>query len=319
MDLLSAQDRSISKRDHQSCHVEETLLAWIASFPSAATRKTYVTAARDFLGRALPAAGDLSRLRRDHLILWQNELRNRGLAHKTILTKLSAVASLCEHLAHEGFIDRDLAYGLKRPPATNKKETGDFSDAEVKKLFAALTPKSPSYTSHRALLALGFYTGLRSSEIRGLTVGNIGEIHGHRILNLRIKGDQPHEIPLTPFAWRCLAEHLDTLHSLGLDTTDPKQWLFPSLRPFRNAPLSHVAFQKMILRLMDHAGIDRSSFRTFGPHSMRATFAGHLLNSVEAPLEQVQRALGHASPTTTMKYNKRGLNHDRSPVYKIEY
>ena len=81
---------------------------------------------------------------------------------------MSAVSSLCKHLAHEGFIEKDLSYGLKRPRSDNRRETADFSDDEVKLLFSALDEKKRSFTSHRALLAVGFYTGLRSAEIRHL-------------------------------------------------------------------------------------------------------------------------------------------------------
>ena len=52
---------------------------------------------------------------------------------------------------------------------------------------------------------------------------------------------------------------------------------------------------------------------------MRATLATHLLNTVEAPLEDVQHLLGHSSPATTQHYNKRKKGHNKSPVYRIDY
>lgn len=57
------------------------------------------------------------------------------------------------------------------------------------------------------------------------------------MLSLRIKGDKPHEVPLNPFAFRCLREHIERLSEQGFDTNDPEQWLFPSLSPIQNKPL----------------------------------------------------------------------------------
>ena len=77
----------------------------------------------------------LSELRRDHLIFYQTLLKEKGFANKTIHRNMSAVSSLCRHLAYEGIIAKDLSYGLKLPKNRNEKETADFSDDEVKKLF----------------------------------------------------------------------------------------------------------------------------------------------------------------------------------------
>lgn len=299
--------------------LEKTLGAFLHSHGSELTSREYARAGREFLGLAFQDIAHIGELTRDHLILYQKWLKTRGQAQKTILKKMSAVSSLCKHLAHEGFIERDLSYGLKRPRSDNRRETADFSDDEVRRLFAALNEKRKSYTSHRALLAVGFYTGLRSAEIRNLKLGNVAEVKRHRILSLRIKGDKPHEIPLNPFAFRCISEHIERLGVLGFDVKNPEQWLFPSLSPVRNQPISSTALEKILTNLVKNSGIKCSTVRRYSPHSMRATLAGHLLNVVEAPLDQVQRTLGHASPATTIKYNKREANHDKNPVYRIEY
>lgn len=299
--------------------LQMSLSAFLHSHGSELTSREYERAGKEFLSFAFRDIEEIGQLRRDHLILYQKLLRTRGQAHKTILKKMSAISSLCKHLAHEGFIERDLSYGLKRPRSDNKCETADFSDEEVRRLFAALDPKRKSFTSHRALLAIGFYTGLRSAEIRHLKAGNLGEVKGHRVLSLRIKGDKPHEVPLNPFAFRCISEHIERLSELGFEAGNPDQWLFPSLSPIRNSPISSTALEKILKRLVKKAGIHASSVRRYCPHSMRATLAGHLLNVVEAPLDQVQRTLGHASPATTIKYNKREADHDKNPVYRIEY
>jgi site-specific recombinase XerD len=238
-----------------SAEVEGELLAFFSNKCSPATIRTYLETAREFLGLVSQEIGHLCQLKRQHLIFYQSWLTRRGLAEKTILRKLSAISSLCKHLAHENIIDRDLSYGLNRPKAHNKKITADFTDKEVSQIFSSLDPTSISYTSHKALLAVGFYTGLRSAEIRMLKVKNVAEVKGHRVLALRIKGNKPHEVPLVPFVYRSLQEHLQTLDSLGLDIKDGEQWLFPCLRPLRNTPISAKGLSKVLQKAMARAGI----------------------------------------------------------------
>lgn len=298
---------------------QKTLAAFFLSFESKLTAQEYIGATKEFLSLVAHDLDSLSDLRRDHLIFYASWLRERGQSRKTILKKMSAVSSLCKHLAFEGIVDRDLSYGLKRPQATNKMETADFTDEEVRKIFASLKPGKKSYTSHRAILAVGFYTGLRSQEIRTLKIGSLSEIQGHRVLSVTLKGNKPHEIPLNPFCYHAVSEHILFLADLGLDTKDQNQLLFPSLSPLRNKPMSRAGLQKILSLRLKGAGIVLSSARRYSPHSMRASLAGHLLNEKEVPLEEVQRLLGHSSPTTTQRYNKRKKSHERSPVYKIDY
>jgi integrase len=199
-----------------------------------------------------------------------------------------------------------------------KKETAALSADDVKKVFAAL-PKNKWFTAHRAMLAVGFYTGLRSAEIRHLKVGDYGAIDGHRVLNLLAKGDVRHEVPITPFVVRCLDEHLEGLKALGF-ALNSADYLFPRLHPKPvNEPISQVALRNLFLRKLGAAEIKQSPLRRYCPHSMRATLATHLLTQADVPLEDVARLLGHRNPATTKTYIKEEKHHDKSPVYKIGY
>lgn len=300
--------------------LERTLAAFYEGFGSELTKTEYRRAAKEFFSLIHTDLKNLGDLSRDHLILYQSYLKKLGKAPKTIQKKMAAISSLCKHLAHEGYVERDLSYGIKRPKAYNKKETGDFKDSDIEKIFSSMNPNRLVFTSHRAILAIGFYTGLRSAEIRTLKVGDIVELDGHRILRTKIKGDKPHEVPLKPFVYRAICEHIEKLTELGFKTTDPDQWLFPALLPERkNRPLTAQALRKILHHRLKDAGIPISSARRYSPHSMRATLASHLLNEKNVPLEDVQALLGHSSPTTTQKYNKRERSLDKSPVYMIDY
>lgn len=298
---------------------QKSILSFFCTEKSELTVKEYKRSCLEFLGFISQDISRLSLVTRNHLIMYQKSLTDKGLSNLTILKRISAVSSLCKHLAHDGHIEKDLSYGLKRPKARVSKQTADLSDKEVKAVFDNLNTKSRSFTSHRAMLAIGFYTGLRSSEIRNLKMSNLSSLKGHRILALNIKGDKYHELPLSPFVYHCIEEHINFLRSIGINTDADDQILFPGLNPFSNKPMSPEALSKVFSKALERAGIVKSSVRRYSPHSMRATLAGHLLNTKSVPLEQVQKALGYSSPTTTQKYNKRKDSFEKSALYKVDF
>lgn len=298
---------------------KESLVAFLKNL-RLETQKVYKQAVFEFMQYVLTRFPlDTARdLKRSHIILYKENLEKSGQANRTILKKMSAISSFCKFLAHDGLVDKDIVFGIKRPSSRNKRETADLSDKDVRKLFDGMRQDKVYYMHHRALLAVGFYTGLRSKEIRHLKIGDYGKADGHTVIRCIIKGDKAHEVPLNPFVVKCLDEHIEKLKELGFKL-DSGDYLFPSIKSKLNKPIQASALVTIFRNRLSEAGIESSTLRRYSPHSMRATLAGHLLNTVEAPLEQVQQTLGHASPTTTMKYNKREKSHDKSPVYRIEY
>ncbi len=303
----------------EKANFEENLVAFLKNL-TPQTQKAYKQTVFEFLNYVVSRFSLHSPrdLRRSHIILYKEDLEKSGKANRTILKKMSAISSFCKFLAHDGLVEKDIVFGIKRPSSRNKKETADLSDKDVRRLFEGMRTDKVYYVHHRALLAVGFYTGLRSKEIRHLKVKDYGKVEGHNVLSCVIKGDKAHEVPLNPFVVKCLDEHFERLKEIGF-ALEPEDYMFPSVKTMTNKPIRASALAEIFKNRLKEAGIERSSLRRYSPHSMRATLAGHLLNTIEAPLEQVQQTLGHSSPTTTMKYNKREKKHDKSPVYKIEY
>lgn len=298
---------------------EKILASFFLNARSSLTSREYQLTSKEFFRFLEGEVKNPRDLQRHHIVFYRKWLEGRGLANKTIQKKLSAISSLCRYLAEAGLLERDIDYGVSRPRTENKRETADLSDENVRQVFAAMNPKKYTYASHRAILAVGFFTGLRSSEIRELRVKNLGTVNGIKVLNLRVKGDKPHEIPLHPFVISAIDQHLEALKRRGFEIDRSEHVLFPSLKTSKDRPMSATALEYIFHSAITRAGIERSAFRRYSPHSMRATFAGHLLNTVEARLEDVQAALGHANPSTTQRYNKRRKEHDRSPIFKMEF
>lgn len=301
--------------------LQETFKAFLQNYSksTAIAYKAEISLFLQFISKNY-AISSPQELTRNQIINYRTHLSSeKNYSNKAILKKLSAISSFCKFLAEEKLVDKDILYGVKRPKTQNQKETADISDKDVRRLFDSMKDKHDVYTvHHRALLAVGFYTGLRSSEIRYLTLKSYAKAEGHMLLRCLIKGDKIHEIALNPFVVRCLDEHIAKLTSMGFDL-NPEHYLFPAIKTKQNKPIQAKSLWNIFKKRIEKAGIELSAIRRYSPHTMRATLAGHLLNTIEAPLAHVQQALGHASPSTTMKYNKRENSHDKSPVYKIDY
>ncbi|HYX39111.1 MAG TPA: tyrosine-type recombinase/integrase [Oligoflexus sp.] len=122
-----------------------------------------------------------------------------------------------------------------------------------------------------------------------------------------------------PIAIAAIEEHLEILRNRGFQIDNPEHVLFPSLKTGRNVPMSDEAIRYIFNAALTRAEVDRDSFRRYSPHSGRATFTGHLLDTVGARLEDVQEALGHKNSRTTQGYNKRKKTVEKSVVFKVGY
>jgi len=209
---------------------EKILASFFMNARSPLTAREYRLASEEFF-RFL--SGEVKRpedLRRHHIIAYRKSLEERSLANKTILKKLSAISSLCKFLAEADLIERDITYGISRPRSENKRETAAINDKDVSKILGSFEGGGYASLSHRAILAVGFYAGLRSNEIRQLRVSDMGFIKGIKILRLQIKGDKTHETPLHPVVISAIDEHLDFLKVRGFAVNEPGHVLFPSLK-----------------------------------------------------------------------------------------
>lgn len=318
MDELSTPGSAIELSHPDQDELEKTLQSFFLNHRSRLTADAYLGAAREFFALLRGEVKSPADLRRHHVIRYKAFLESRAQAPKTILKKLSGVSSLCRFLAETGLLDRDITYGVTRPQAENQRETGDLPEADVRRVLAAVK-KGYAAASHRAILSLLFHNGPRSREIRELRMKDLGTIRGIRVVRFRIKGDRLHEQPLHPIAIAAIEEHLEILRKRGFQIDNPEHVLFPSLKTGRNEPMSDEAIRYIFKSAIAKAGVELDSFRRYSPHSGRATFTGHLLDSVGARLEDVQEALGHKNSRTTQGYNKRKKAVEKSVIFKVGY
>ena len=139
---------------------------------------------------------------------------------------------------------------------------------------------------HRALLATLYDAGLRCAETQQLRVSDIDS--RRMVINIRAgKGKYPRQVKLSP--------KLLELLRIYWRWRKPKGWLFPGQIP--GMPMSLGAIRAVCTSVGKKAGLPKS----FSPHTLRHSFATHLLDS-GTDLRTIQLMLGHADLKTTSRY-----------------
>ncbi|HRQ66325.1 MAG TPA: site-specific tyrosine recombinase XerD [Xanthomonadaceae bacterium] len=174
-----------------------------------------------------------------------------------------------------------------------------LSESQVDALLAAPDVDSPEGLRERAMLELMYACGLRVSELVGLDLGALNLRQG--VVRVSGKGGKDRLVPVGEEALGWLERYLREARSTLLGERRSER-LFPGRRA---EAMSRQVFWSTVKSLARKAGIDS----TLSPHSLRHSFATHLLNR-GADLRALQMLLGHASLSTTQIYTlvaKEGL------------
>lgn len=218
------------------------------------------------------------------------ELDSRGLARASIQRKLSAARSLFKYLLRHGAIRTHPAAGL-RPRRGEKKLPHHLTIGEVEALLAAPDVTRASGRRDRALLELMYSAGTRAAETVGLDRTEIDLARG--VARIVGKGRKERLAAIGSHAAAALREYL----------ADPQR---PRPRPraanavFLN-PRGGRLTTRSLQRIVEQARIQAGILRRATPHTLRHSFATHLLDR-GADLKSVQSLLGHAHLVTTQIY-----------------
>jgi len=223
---------------------------------------------------------------RQHLI----RLSARGLAVSSIVRHFASIKMFLRFLFNERILRRDVA-SLLESPKRWRTLPNTVRYPQVKALLAAPQAHMEFYLRDRALLELLYATGMRVSEVVGLTLGKINLSLGYiRCLG---KGRKERLIPVGRFAIDATEEYLEDLRSKLLgDRHDEALFLSRTGRP-----LDRSNIWRLVRKYARLAGIEEP----LSPHTLRHCFATHLLAG-GADLRIVQELLGHADVTTTQIY-----------------
>jgi len=218
------------------------------------------------------------------------ELDERGLARGSIQRKLSAVRSFYKHLLKKGFVSVHPAVGLRQAKGA-RKLPHSLELGEVEALLEAHDTSTPAGRRDLALFEVMYSAGTRAAETVGLNRKNIEFEQGvARVLG---KGRKERLAALGSHALKALDAYLE-------DPARPKPTRAAGDAVFLNLRGGRLS-TRSLGRIVDAAVLRSGIRRHATPHTLRHSFATHLLDA-GADLRAVQELLGHANLVTTQIY-----------------
>jgi integrase/recombinase XerD len=216
-------------------------------------------------------------------------LEARGLAARSRARRLSALRQFFRFLQREEQVATN-PVELLNSPRLPRRLPKVLGEKEVAALLAAPDPGTPAGLRDCALLELLYATGLRVSELVGLTLRQVDLRRG--VVRPLGKGSKERVVPMVPLAVEKLQHYLSEGRPQLLKGRD-SPYLFIN---HRGGHLSRQGFWKILRQYARKAGV-----RDLSPHTLRHSFATHLL-SRGANLRVLQLLLGHADLATTQIY-----------------
>ncbi len=217
-------------------------------------------------------------------------LKDLGLAGSSIRRNVSALRTWFRIMLTEGVVTHDPTERLD-PPQRWRTLPEVLTVDEVMSLLAAPGLDEPLAFRDRAMLELAYGAGLRVSEWISLAVKDVLLEEG--LIRVFGKGSKERLVPIGRSAIGAVAVYLRELRPT-LERGNGKGVLFLNARGY---PLSRMGAWKILRKYVKLAGIERA----VSPHTLRHTFATHLLEG-GADLRAVQEMLGHADIATTQIY-----------------
>jgi integrase/recombinase XerC len=246
-------------------------------------------------GMGLNPRGDVEIEKADRMAIRKYmSFLHRKNKKSSIARKISTLRSFFKYLIREQIIPSNPAKSISSPKVEKTLPTTLTVDEAFRLMESPKSiPEKSSEVSKqncgrdRAILELLYSSGLRVSELVGLNLNQLDSDLG--IVRVMGKGRKERIVPVGVKAIDALKAYLEARGGL---TGDDPIFINPS-----GGRLTARTVGRLIKKYTRHSGI----FRKVSPHSLRHTFATHLLDA-GADIREIQEMLGHSSLSTTQRY-----------------
>lgn len=249
----------------------------------------------DYLGDTVMALRDVE------LPVLQNfvaDLFDLGIAPRSQARIIAGVRSFFKFLRMEGYLENDPSILLENP-RLGRRLPEVLTVSEIDAMIAAIDMTTPEGRRNRAIVETLYGCGLRVSELVNLELAKV--YFDEQFVLVLGKGSKERIVPMDQAAIDAIIDYLPERNALDIKPGED-HILFLNRRGHR---LTRVMIFYIVRRLAELAGIRK----TISPHTLRHSFATHLLEG-GANLRAIQQMLGHESIATTEIY----IHIDRSSL-----
>ncbi len=281
------RERKLTASEFQSLADVPPEAEWFANIENANTRRAYRTDVHDFMTFAgIHELGEFREVKRAHLIAWRKQLEGRALEPSTIRRKLSAIASLFDHLCEANAVSHNPADGVRRPSeGLNEGKSAALGDDQAKAILEAPPSTTLKGLRDRAILSVLLFHGLRRAELCSLLVGDLQSRRGVMHFRVQGKGGKTRYNPIHPQSMERINDYLERAGH-GEDFGGA---VFRAVRRTRGqnagrALSGHAIYKDVVKKYARQIGVEPSAVTV---HGLRATAATNALDH-EADIAKVQ-------------------------------
>jgi integrase/recombinase XerD len=227
----------------------------------------------------------------DYIMMMKGE---QEYASSTVARKVAAIKSFFHYLVEHGKLQDDPTATLDSPKVRKRLPKAISADDMERLLSEPAQDDSAKSLRDRALLEILYATGLRVTELVSLDIDDVNLASG-TVRVVRPKDNRERIVPMHERAIEPLRDYVERGRMQLLRDKSEKA-LFLNHRGHR---LTRQGLWLIVKHYVREVGI----VEEVTPHTLRHTFAAHLLDS-KAELEYVQQILGHANISTTQVYTQ---------------
>lgn len=219
------------------------------------------------------------------------DLHDVGISPRSQARIISGIKSFFKFLKIEGYIDEDTSI-LLETPKIGRHLPEILSIEEIDSMIEAIDLSTAEGQRNRAIIETLYSCGVRVSELINLEISRLYLDEGYIVV--KGKGSKERMVPISEEATKQIKLYLEVRAQQDNIKDGEENYLFLNRRGHR---LTRVMIFYIVRQLCELAGIRK----TISPHTLRHSFATHLLEG-GANLRAIQQMLGHESIVTTEIY-----------------
>ncbi len=221
---------------------------------------------------------------------WLSSIISKDISPRSANRKLSSLRAFYRYLLREGVVKTNPLTRIT-PPKSGKRLPTFVGESEMNLL---LDPEqfNDDFIGVRDRLVLGmlYYTGIRLSEVVGLTIDKID--FPSQSIKVIGKGNKERILPIHPELKKLISQYLSIRDEINLNKVEKSLFLTEKGKPI---------YPKLVYRIVKANLSKVTTLEKKSPHVLRHTFATHLLNN-GAELNAIKELLGHANLSATQIY-----------------